>query len=67
MDRDTLGTKLMVRFPGERKYRESRTILRPNFRILLTRLSQAAACDGVFYQIPAGNSAPNHPPGVLSI
>ena len=30
-------------------------------------VSQAAACDGVFYQIPAGNNAPNPPPGVLPI
>ena len=30
-------------------------------------VSQEAACDGVFYQIPAGNSAPNPPPGVLPI
>ena len=30
-------------------------------------VSQAADCDGVFYQIPAGNSAPNPPPGVLPI
>ena len=30
-------------------------------------LSQATACDGFFYQIPAGNNAPNPPPGVLPI
>ena len=29
-------------------------------------MSQAAACDGIFYQIP-GNSALNPPPGVLPI
>ena len=29
-------------------------------------MSQAAACDGIFYQIP-GNNALNPPPGVLPI
>ena len=30
-------------------------------------VSQAAACDGILYQIPAGNYTPNPPPGVLPI
>ena len=30
-------------------------------------VSQAAACDGILYQIPAGNIVPNPPPGVLPI
>ena len=30
-------------------------------------LSQATACDGVYYQIPAGVNTPNLPPGVLPI
>ena len=30
-------------------------------------VSQAAACDGVFFQTPARNIAPNPPPGVLPI
>ena len=30
-------------------------------------VSQAAACDGILYQIPAGNSVPNPPPGILPI
>ena len=30
-------------------------------------VSQAAACDGILYQIAAGNSVPNPPPGVLPI
>ena len=28
-------------------------------------VSQATACDGIFYQNPAGNKAPNPAPGVL--
>ena len=27
----------------------------------------ATACDGIFYQIPAGDNAPNPAPGVLPI
>ena len=30
-------------------------------------VSQATACDGILYQIPAGSNAPNPPPGVLPI
>ena len=30
-------------------------------------VSQAAACDGILYQISAGNNEPNPPPGVLPI
>ena len=30
-------------------------------------VSQAVACEGIFYKIPAGNNAPNPPPGVLPI
>ena len=31
------------------------------------RLSKAATCDGILYQIPAGNNVSNPPPGVLPI
>ena len=30
-------------------------------------VSQAAACDGIFYQRPAGSNTPKPPPGVLPI
>ena len=30
-------------------------------------VSQATACDGIFYQIPAGDNAPNPAPGLLPI
>ena len=36
-------------------------------RSVTGEVSQTAACDGVFYQIPAGNNAPNPPPGALPI
>ena len=30
-------------------------------------VSQAVACEGIFYKIPAGNNVPNPPPGVMPI